>query len=166
MLTKPVTPQQALERLRDRCNRAEHCTGELRQKLYTMGIRGSAADDIIARLESERLVDDERFAAMFVRSKVVYARWGRRKIQMAMIAKRLPSHIIRHALDTIDEEQYAANLDHLLRQKAASLDDPDTYEGRTKIFRYGASRGYEPDRVADAVRRLSPFNTPQPASHE
>lgn len=165
MVKKPITPQQALERLRDRCNRAEHCTGELRQKLYTMGITGSTADDIIARLERERLVDDERFAAMFVRSKVVYARWGRRKIAAAMIAKRLPSQIMRDALDTVDEEQYIANLEHVLL-KAASLAEPDTYDGRTKIFRYGVARGYEPDLVADAVRRLSPFNPSQPTNHE
>ncbi len=69
-----------------------------------------------------------------------------------MRQKRIDRHTIEQALDEIDEDEYTDILRHLIKAKAASIAEPDTYEGRTKLYRFGASRGFEPALVARILR--------------
>lgn len=154
---QPLTPEQALERARDMCNRAEHCSGEIIKKFRDKGLSEAACRALVERLRSERLVDDDRFARMFVRDKIEYMAWGRRKIAMALAAKRVDRDVISRALDTIDEDVYLDRLRHVVERKRRALgDEAGTYDGRTKLFRYGVSRGFEPDLVARILRTPHP----------
>lgn len=144
------------DRLANLCSRAEYSTGELRDKLRRMAVPAPEADAIIARLQRERYVDDARFAAAFVRQKAGIARWGRRKIAAALRTKKVPDAIARQALDEISDEVYADALAALLRAKAAGI-GPDaltTYEGRTHLFRFAASRGFLTSEITAAIRAL------------
>lgn len=150
------TPAQAYERLADLCARAEYSTGELREKLRRMAMAPTDADAIVARLQRERYVDDARFAAAFVRQKATLSRWGRRKIAAALYSKRVARDIAERALDEIPDEVYAEALCGLLRSKAATQgsDALATYEGRTRLFRFAASRGFLTTEITAALRRL------------
>lgn len=103
---------------------------------------------------SGRWVDDERFARAYCRDKYRFNRWGRAKVKMGLIAKRVAMDAIAVAMEEIDDEVYRANLVSLLKSKIRVMghDVAATYEGRTKLFRYGASRGYEPSLVAQVLR--------------
>lgn len=150
---EPLTPDEAQARLEDMCAASERCTSEMLAKLRRWGIGASEARRIIDDLTTNRFIDDERFARAFVMDKYRVARWGRIKIRAALYAKRLPQWLIDEALTEIDDALYAANLMHLLRLKRRSLgEDASTYEGRTKLFRYGASRGFELPLIAAAIR--------------
>lgn len=151
---KPITPQNALARLESLCSRSEHCEYEMRTKLRTWGVGSSDTDKIIESLKANRFVDDARFARAFVNDKYRFAGHGRMKIRLALVAKRVERPIIEEALAEIDEEIYAARLRDILLAKIRRTADADTYEGRTKIFRFGASRGFEPDLVAAAIRDI------------
>lgn len=154
--SRPVTPEKAFERLADACARAEYCTHELREKLRRMGLTGSDADSVLQRLRAQRYVDDARFARAFVRQKAVFSRWGRRRIAYALALKRIDRAIIADAMAGIDADTYAEGLRALLAAKARS-NGPDaltTYDGRTRLFRFAASRGFESDAIADALRAL------------
>lgn len=149
-----ITPEQALVRLETLCARAEHCSGELRQKLYTWKISPEKSEEIISGLIERRFVDDRRFARAFAIDKARFARWGERKIALALMSKRLPSDIIKDTLAQIDRQLYETNLCELLHAKARSLDAPRTFEGRTKLFRYGVSKGYPPSLVSELIRKF------------
>lgn len=151
---KPITPQNALARLESLCLRSEHCEYEMWTKLRTWGVGSSDTDKIIESLKANRFVDDARFARAFVNDKYRFAGHGRMKIRLALVAKRIERPIIEEALAEIDEEIYAARLRDILLAKIRRTADADTYEGRTKIFRFGASRGFEPDLVAAAIRDI------------
>ena len=153
---QPVAPEQAYERLADACSRAEYCTHELREKLRRMGVGGADADRVLERLALERYVDDARFARAFVRQKAGYCRWGRRKIAYALARKRIDRATVADALAEIEPDAYAAALRGLLQAKLRSggADMLQSYEGRTKLFRYAAGRGYEADAIAAAIRSL------------
>lgn len=149
---------EAYDRLAHLCSRAEYSTGELRDKLRRMAVPPDKADAIIARLQRERYVDDARFAAAFARQKAGIARWGRRKIAAALRLKKVSSDIAAQALGLIPDETYADALHALILAKAATL-GPEaltTYEGRTRLFRFAASRGYLTAEIADALRRALP----------
>ncbi|MDE6269815.1 MAG: RecX family transcriptional regulator, partial [Muribaculaceae bacterium] len=153
---RAVTPEQAYERLADACSRAEYCTHELRQKLLRMGVGADDAARVLGRLSRERYVDDGRYARAFVRLKAGYGRWGRRKIAYALAMKRIDRRIVSEAMDEIDPEAYAEALKGLLKAKLRSGGQEllTSYEGRTRLFRYAAGRGYEADAIAAAIKTL------------
>jgi regulatory protein len=149
----PVTVERATIKVEELCAKAERCSDEIRQKLRRMGLQSADIDAIIEHLTSRRFIDDSRFARAFVRDKVMFARWGKRKIRQALLMKRIPGDIISAAIDEINDDQYEEVLRHILNVKRQSIAEPDTYEGKTKLFRFGISRGFEPDLVATLIRQ-------------
>ena len=147
-----------MARLEDLCARGERCESELRTKLRTWQVASSEADAIIDSLRQRRFFDDARYTRAFVSDKLRFAHWGRVKIRMALRAKRIDEDIADEYLDTIDEDLYAKALDAVITAAARRVgeDAAHTYEGRTKIFRAAASRGFESSLAADAIRRRFP----------
>lgn len=149
------TPDEAYSRMADACSRAEYCASELRERMRRHGVGSADADAILRRLTDARFVDDSRYARAFVRQKAA-ARWGRRKIAAALAAKRIDRGVAAEAMEQISPADYAAGLLALLQVKARALgpDTAATYEGRTRLFRFAASRGFEIEAITAAVRRL------------
>lgn len=133
------------------CARAEHCTYEMFTKLRGWGITGSSAREIVDHLADNRFIDDLRFARAFVRDRYRFTGYGRRKIVLGLIAKKIPRDIIDKALDEIDEDIYLDNLRHIVSRKASDL-DMGSFDDRNKVYRHALSRGYESSAVARAIR--------------
>ncbi len=152
---KPVSPENALRRLEELCARSEQCTGESRKKLYNWGIAANDAEQIVKSLIGRRFIDDRRFCHAFVRDKLMFSHWGKRKIKLSLIQKRVGKDIIDEALEQIDESTYYDILKKIVLAKARTINDADTYEGRTKLFRFAASRGFEPDLISKVIRELA-----------
>lgn len=144
---KPVSAERALVRAEELCVRAERSSGEIMKKLRQWGLSSADAEKITASLIQRRFVDDRRFCEAFVRDKVNFARWGRRKIALALYEKGVDRGISAEVLASIDMERYEENLRHIMDVKRRSIAEPDTFEGRTKLFRFAASRGFEPDLI-------------------
>lgn len=149
---KPMAAEAAYARLEDLCARGEHCRYELAEKLRRWLVPADVAEKILSRLHEVRYYDDSRFASAYARDKALYARWGKRKIAMGLRAKRISADIVSTALDEIDETEYRDIMLDLLTAKARTLKEGNTFEGRTKLYRFGITRGYEPALVAAAIR--------------
>lgn len=156
MQRKPITPQMALSRLATLCARAERCRFELEQKLRQWGVRPSDSEQILARLARERYFDDSRFAAAFARDKALYAHWGRRKIDAALRVKHISATDIADALDSLDEDEYRAALSATINAKARTLPEIQSYESRSKLYRFALTRGYEPALALAYIKSLTP----------
>ncbi len=141
---RKMKPESALLRLESLCARSEQATWELRRKLYAWGIAVPDADKIMEHLVNGKFADDHRFASAYCRDKFRFSRWGKVKITRGLIEKRIPKEYINEALDEIEEEEYITTLTGLIRAKAHSIDEPASYEGKTKLFRFAVSRGFEP----------------------
>ncbi len=149
---RPLTAEAALVRAEELCARAEHCSGEIREKLYKWGVGEAEREKIIVKLIERRFVYDERFARIFARDKVEFSGWGKRKIALALYQKRVDRQTINDALAEIDETRYQQRLREVIATKRRSITDADTYEGRTRLYRYAASRGFEPELIAKILR--------------
>ena len=152
---KPISPQNALSRLEDLCARSEQCSGEARKKLSGWGIAPTDAERIISALVERRFIDDSRFCRAFVRDKLYFARWGRRKILLSLAQKKISRGLASEAVDAIDPDDYLDILKKIVLAKAGTIKDADTYDGRTRLFRFALSRGFEPDLVAGVIRGLA-----------
>ena len=127
-MKKEITEQEAFLQLAALCAQAEHCQQEMRDKLKRWDIDETTQERIIQRLIRERYVDDERYARAFVKDKIRYNKWGRRKVQQGLWLKRIDPEIQQHVLDEIDDNEYLDVLRPLLRQKRKAIKAQNDYE--------------------------------------
>lgn len=151
-MKRQMSPAAALSRLQEMCARAEHCSSEIAAKLARWQIEPDVSRKIIDSLVDNRFVDDNRFAGAYTTDKLRFSGWGRYKIIRGLAAKRIPRQAVDKALERIDPEEYRQVCRHLLIVKARSIREGNTREGKTKLFRFGAARGFEPALVASIIR--------------
>ena len=142
-MSKEKTEQEAYLQLAAMCAQAEHCEQEMRDKMIRWGIDPDAQDRVVARLVKERYVDNERYARAFVKDKIRYNKWGRRKVMQALWMKRIDDDIQRSVLDEIDDKEYIDVLVPLLKQKRKTIKAKSDYELNQKLVRFALSRGFD-----------------------
>jgi regulatory protein len=143
VMSKEKTEQEAYLQLAAMCAQAEHCEQEMRDKMKRWGIEPDAQDRVVARLVKERYVDNERYARAFVKDKIRYNKWGRRKVMQALWMKRIDDDIQRSVLDEIDDKEYIDVLVPLLKQKRKTIKAKSDYELNQKLVRFALSRGFD-----------------------
>lgn len=158
MEKRKMKPEQAIMRLETLCARSEQSSWELRQKLIKWGINESQSNKIMEELSDRRFVDDSRFAKAYCRDKFRFSRWGKVKITNGLIQKRISKGYIKDALMEIDENDYEQTLLELLRLKARTIEDACSYDGKTRLFRFGISRGFEPSMVVRLINSSRIWN--------
>lgn len=151
---RPIRPSMALVKLQELCARSEQCSHEILERLRKWGVPDGTAAKILALLKRDRYVDDSRFVEAFVRDKVVFNRWGRTKIRLALVQKRLPADLIADGLKAIDDDEYRQALAEVLESKARSLKEITSYESRVKLLRYAVSRGFEVGLASEMIKNL------------
>lgn len=148
---KPITEQEALQKLSALCARAEHSSGEMLEKMRRWQLSEDARERVLDRLIDEKFVDDERFARLFVREKIRFDRWGRRKIEQALYQKGVASDISRRVLDEVDDEAYVAELKKLIAAKRRSVQAESDYELRQKLTKYALGRGFDYNVIRQCI---------------
>ena len=150
-MKKDMTEQEAYLQLAALCAQAEHCQQEMRDKMRRWELDETVQNRIIDRLIKERYVDDERYARAFVKDKIRYNKWGRRKVQQGLWQKRIDADIQQRVLDEIDEKEYLDILRPLLRQKRKSIRAASDYELNQKLARFALSRGFTFDLIRQCL---------------
>ena len=140
---KEKTEQEAYLQLAAVCAHAEHCEQEMRDKMKRWAIEPDAQDRVIARLIKERYIDNERYARAFVKDKIRYNKWGRRKVMQALWMKRIDDDILHQVLDEIDDKEYIDVLIPLLKQKRKAIKAKSDYELNQKLVRFALGRGFD-----------------------
>ena len=150
-MKKEITEQEAYLQLAALCAQAEHCQQEMRDKLKRWGIDESAQERIIQRLINEHYIDDERYTRAFVKDKIRYNKWGRRKVQQGLWLKHIDSEIQQRVLDEIDENEYLSVLRPLPRQKQKTVKAQNDYELNQKLVRFAIGRGFTFDIIRQCL---------------
>ena len=148
---KEVTEQGAYLQLAQLCARAEHCQYELIEKMRRWEMSDEAQARVMQRLVSERYVDDERYARAFVRDKIRYNKWGRRKVEQALWMKHIDDDIRSRALSEVDDEEYLSVLRPLLKQKRRSIKAASDYERNQKLVKFALGRGFTFDIIRQCI---------------
>ena len=150
-MKKDMTEQEAYLQLAALCAQAEHCQQEMRDKMRRWELDETVQNRIIDRLIKERYVDDERYARAFVKDKIRYNKWGRRKVQQALWQKHVDADIQQRVLDEIDEKEYLDILRPLLKQKRKSIKAENDYELNQKLIRFALGRGFGFDIIRQCL---------------
>jgi regulatory protein len=156
---KEKTEQEAYLQLAALCAQAEHCQQEMRDKMKRWDIDAATQDRIVARLVKERYVDDERYARAFVKDKIRYNKWGRRKVQQGLWLKHIDDDIQERVLGEVDDSEYLAVLRPLLKQKVRSIRAENDYERTQKLVRFALGRGFTFDIIRQCLNVDDDMNT-------
>lgn len=148
---KQKTEQEAYLTLAALCAQAEHCQWEMTERMRRWELTEEAQARVMERLTKERYVDDERYARAFVKDKVRYNKWGRRKVEQALWQKRIDEDIRQRVLDEVDDEEYLSVLRPLLKQKRRSTKASSDYELNQKLMRFALGRGFTFDIIRQCL---------------
>lgn len=165
-MTSPKTENEAYLKLSSLCAVAEYCCYDMMKKMNKWEWKTSLDTDdhqlikeeiqrikarIIARLVSERFIDESRFAHAFVRDKFRYNHWGRVRITQELRIRNIDSSIIEDALTEIDDTDNLAKLQDILRKKLPSIKGKNDYEIRCKLIRFALGRGFAYEDIERAL---------------
>jgi regulatory protein len=154
MIKKTMTVQTALRTLTNLCAGREVCSYDAREKLRKWQLSASDAETVMAYLIKERYIDDTRYAAAFVKDKILYNKWGKLKVVQGLRTKRIPPSIIVDALDAVEEETYHELMYDVLRKKWEALANEPDYNRRRKLFAFGLHRGMDGEVVRHFFSQL------------
>ena len=138
-----MTYEMALQRLSALCASAEHCEYEMTEKMRKWEVEESDCERIMEYLRKAKFVDDERYARAFVKDKIKYNKWGRRKVEQGLWAKHIAEDIRQRVLDEVDESQYKSVPTDLLKSKRRSIKAANDYEMNRKLIKFALSRGFD-----------------------
>ncbi len=145
------TEQEAYLTLAALCAQAEHCQWEMLEKMRLWEVPEEAQARVMQRLVKERYVDDERYARAFVKDKIRYNKWGRRKVDQALWQKHIDEDIRKRVLDEVDDDEYLKVLRPLLKQKRKSTKANSDYELNQKLMRFAMGRGFTFDIIRQCI---------------
>ena len=145
------TEQEAYLTLAALCAQAEHCQWEMLEKMRRWEVPEETQARVMQRLVKERYVDDERYARAFVKDKIRYNKWGRRKVDQALWQKHIDEDIRKRVLDEVDDEEYLSVLRPLLKQKRKSTKANSDYELNQKLMRFAMGRGFTFDIIRQCI---------------
>lgn len=145
------TEQEAYLTLAALCAQAEHCQWEMTERMQRWQLDDEAQARVMQRLVKERYVDDERYARAFVKDKVRYNKWGRRKVEQALWQKHIAEDIRQQVLDEVGDDEYASVLRPLLEQKRRSTRANSDYEMNQKLTRFALGRGFTFDVIRQCL---------------
>lgn len=148
---KQLSEEEARLRLTALCAQGEHCSYEMEEKMRKWGINEEAQARIMAHLINERYIDDERYCRAYIRDKIHYSKWGRRKIEQGLYLKRIDRSLSSAALNEVDDEEYLQVLRPMLKAKWRTIKAGSDYERSGKLIKYALSRGFTFDIIRQCI---------------
>src|SRR5688572_16100479 len=151
-----LTKEQALQKLRHYCAYQERCHMEVKEKLYSFGLRKQMVEESIAQLIEEDYLNEERFAMQFAGGKFRMKQWGRIKIKHALKQKQVSTYCISKAMKEIDDADYEKTLRKLAKQKWDSVKGVGVngFVKMGKTHDYLMQKGFEPELIKQVLNEL------------
>ena len=150
--SKPLTPDQVLDKIAKYCAYQERCVKDVRDKMKTYDISQEDREKILDYLLDNRFVNDERFAKSFVRGKINQSGWGMNKIRFHLVQKGIAKDIINEALQQTDEAVYRQRLIDILKTKSKTVKADSDFEKKRKLAAYAMQKGFEGGLVWEVLK--------------
>jgi len=150
-----LSREEALQKARHYCGYQERCHQEVKDKLYSFGLRRQDVEEALATLVEEDYLNEERFAVQFAGGHFRLKQWGRVKIRYELKQRQVSDYCIKKALATIEEDDYLKTLDKLATAKWETLKGETSFARRGKLQEYLVRKGYEQEEIREAIRTIS-----------
>lgn len=125
---------------------------ELRSRLLRRSFDPSLVEEVLERLQAQKMVNDREFARFWVESRVSHRPRGSRMLQSELRAKGIDPEAIQDALPAPDEEEVSAY--RAASKKARSLHAADWAEFRRRIGDHLVRRGFSYEVASTVAKRI------------
>jgi regulatory protein len=142
---------QALETAYRYLNRRERTQAEMCAHLEGKGIGSRDVERSIGALIEQGLLDDSRFARLFVQDKRELEEWGGDRIRQALRSRGVDPDVVEEAL-AAHEQDAGGEIDRalaLLRRRFPS--PPRDRKERDRALGLLLRKGFEPELALDAI---------------
>ena len=153
-MTPPTAYNYALNLLAAR----PYASRALHRKLIQKKYSAADADDVIRRLLDNGLLNDERFAEQYARSKMLSTGASKRRLTQDLYRKGIKGDVATSAIANVidqDEIDPAAVIERVARKKLAQLGNLEPAVLRRRLFAFLARRGYDVDEIKRIVSLLT-----------
>ncbi len=133
------------------CSKKECCTFDIHRKLKRMNVSEEMQEAVIKKLKEERFIDEERYIRSFINDKIRFNKWGRKKIELALLQKQLSKKMINEVFSTYTDEVLLGSLPVLLEKKWHTITGKSLFEKKTKLIRYGLGKGFSIDEIKRCI---------------
>lgn len=130
---------------------------DLRRKLIQKEVPPEEVDAAIQRLFQAGLLDDEKYALAYARTKLVGAGSSKRRIRQELGRKGVVAEVADAAVDQViaDEEvDTRAVVERVARKKLVSMGNLEPVVLRRRLYAFLARRGYDLDEIQAVVKGL------------
>ncbi|MDR1345803.1 MAG: RecX family transcriptional regulator [Bacteroidales bacterium] len=138
-----------LSKMQRYCSYQERTETEVRQKLASFRLTREDEKAILEQLIAECYFDNERFTEIYVKSKSAKA-WGKNKIKVALLQKKIPETLIRKYLASINLEQDRKNIVKLIDKWLKVNKKQDNV--LVKLYRYLYGKGYDVELISETLK--------------
>ncbi len=153
--TDEARQAQALAWALSHVNRRERTTTEVRAYLARKGVSDATAESVVEELVTQRLVDDARFAEMFVADKRTLEQWGSERIRRGLAEHGVDRELAERALavaDGLEGDEPQTELDRALELLRRRFPEPPRERrDRDRAFSMLLRKGYESELAVDAL---------------
>jgi len=123
---------------------------EIRQKLQQKGFEPGQIEQVVERLISAHLIQDEKFAASWVESRNQFRPSSQRVLRYELRSKGIDEEIIEEVLQgSVEDLELAQRAAKKMVRRLTSL---DWQEFRKKLSAFLARRGFSYETVSQVVR--------------
>jgi regulatory protein len=148
--------QKALDLAYAYINRRERTVAEVRSQLERKGVSEADADAAVELLIEQHLLDDERFAQLFISDKRELEQWGAERIRRGLSARGIDRELAEQALtadpDVIDHDSHGGELARALELLRRRFPDPPRERrDRDRALGMLLRKGYEHELAIDAL---------------
>ena len=153
-MTPPTAYNYALNLLAAR----PYASRALHRKLIQKKYSAADADDVIRRLVDNGLLNDERFAEQYARSKMLSTGASKRRLTQDLYRKGIKGDVATAAIANVveqDEIDPAAVIERVARKKLTQLGNLEPVVLRRRLFAFLARRGYDLDEIKRVVSLLT-----------
>ena len=153
---KQLSKEQAFQKIKHYCGYQERCHAEVKEKLYSFGIRKQEVEELMSNLIEENYLNEERFAILFAGGRFRLKQWGRVKIKYALKQKHVSDYCIKKALQEISQEQYEQALEKLATKKwrATKGEGINWFAKMSKTTDFLLQKGYEPELIRKELEKF------------
>ena len=151
---KTFTLDEALQKLERYCAYQERCHQEVITKLKAMGMIPAAIDTIVSQLIQSNYLNETRFAQSYARGKFRIKKWGKVRIKRELKARKISDYNITLALREISATEYDAAFWALFEKQKERVKGGSSAEKKKKIVTFFTYRGWESERIYQALNEL------------
>ena len=147
---------QAKQRALDYLAHKPRTEAEVRRKLRREDAPAHVIEDVVARLYELSYLDDEAYAADYVRNRFASKKYGPVRIRRELVERGVDRPVAERAVAELfrDEDPVAAAREHAETRWPRLADEEEPRRRKQKLYRYLRRRGFTSDTIYSILDEL------------